>query len=62
LFWKCSAYTRSGLARKIDEYVPKNIPAVSMRANTFVEAGPKKKSARSAIITVREVLIDRVNA
>ena len=52
--------TKSGLARKIDEYVPKNIPAVSIIAKTLVLDGPKKTKARSAIMTVDEVAIERV--
>jgi len=50
--------TKSGDARKIDEYVPKNIPAVSIRAKYLVETGPKKNNARSTKMTVNEVLID----
>ena len=53
-----SVRTRRGEAKKIDEYVPKNIPAVSISAKYLVETGPKKKSARSTRITVREVQID----
>jgi len=52
--------TNNGLAKKIDEYVPKNIPAVSIIAKTFVLVGPKKTRARSVIITVEDVAIERV--
>ena len=52
--------TNNGLAKKIEEYVPKNIPAVSIMAKTFVLVGPKNTSARRAMITVDEVAIDLV--
>ena len=52
--------TKSGLAKKIEEYVPKNIPAVSIIAKTFVLEGPKNTKARRAIMTVPEVAIDLV--
>ena len=42
LFCHSSTKTKSGEARKIEEYVPKNIPAVSIRAKYLVETGPKK--------------------
>jgi hypothetical protein len=60
LFFACHSdiKTRSGEARKIDEYVPKNIPAVSINAKYFVVIGPKKNRARSTRITVNEVQID----
>ena len=43
----------------MEEYVPKNIPAVSIRAKYFVETGPKKNNASNTRITVNEVQIDR---
>ena len=52
--------TSSGEARNMDEYVPKNIPAVIIIANTFVVAGPKNTRARSTMITVEDVAIERV--
>jgi len=57
-FISCT-HTKSGEARKIEEYVPKNIPAVSMSAKYLVVTGPKKKSAKSTRMTVREVQMDR---
>ncbi len=57
---KLFTITRSGLARKIDEYVPKNIPAVNIMAKIFVLVGPKKTRARRTIITVEDVAIDLV--
>ena len=50
--------TSKGLARNIDEYVPKNIPAVSINAKYLVDTGPKKNKARSTRMTVSEVAID----
>ena len=41
--------------------MPKNIPAVSIRAKYLVETGPKKNKARRTRITVREVQIERTN-
>ena len=46
-------------AKKIEEYVPKNIPAINIRAKYEVVAGPKKNKARRTRITVKEVLMDR---
>lgn len=53
--------TRSGDARKILEYVPKNIPIVSTSAKYRVDSGPNTNRARSTKITVSEVFIERVN-
>lgn len=52
--------TNIGLAKKIDEYVPKIIPTVSVIANNLVLEGPKKTRANSTKIVVREVIIDLV--
>lgn len=51
--------TRSGLAKKTDEYEPKNIPAARVIANTLVDSGPKKNKASKTIIVESDVLIDR---
>ncbi len=55
-----STKTRRGEAKKIEEYVPKNIPAVNIKAKYFVDSGPKKKRDNKTIITVSEVKIDRI--
>ena len=59
-FCHSSTTTSKGLARNIEEYVPKNIPAVIIKAKYFVEAGPTNTSARSTRMTVSDVLIERV--
>ena len=59
-FCELLVITSNGLAKKIDEYVPKNIPAVSIIAKIFVLAGPKNTRASNAIITVDDVAIERV--
>ena len=44
----------------MEEYVPKNIPAVSINAKYFVDSGPKKKRDNKTIMTVREVKTDLI--
>lgn len=56
-----SAKIRSGEATNIDEYVPTAIPVIRTSENIFVASGPKKYRAKSTIITVSEVLIERAN-
>ena len=58
LFCFYSNRTKNGEARKIEEYVPKNIPAVSIKAKYLVDSGPKKNNASKTIITVTEVKMD----
>ena len=60
-FCHFSTTTRSGLAMNTDEYVPMKIPIQRMREKSFVDAGPKKKRVARTSITVREVLMERVN-
>ncbi len=52
--------TRSGEARKTEEYVPTIVPKRSAKVNPFRLSGPKKNIASSTIKTVDEVKIDRV--
>ena len=58
LFAFCCQRTNNGDARNIDEYVPKNIPAVSIIAKRRVESGPHIANAIRASITLRAVAID----
>lgn len=60
-FWYCSKSTRSGEARKIDEYVPKNIPIASMIEKSCVLLGPRIASESTMTKTMSDVLIDRIN-
>ena len=53
--------TSNGVARNIDEYVPAIIPTRSVSAKSRVEAGPRKKRMRSVMMTVSDVLMERVN-
>ena len=45
-------------ATKIEEYVPKVTPTKRARVKFFIVSPPKRKMARSVIMTVSEVLID----
>ena len=51
--------TSSGLALKIEEYVPETMPISSARTKTRIDSPPKRSSAVSVMMTVRQVLIDR---
>lgn len=53
-------YTRSGLARRIEEYVPAVMPMASIRAKWRVARPPKKRIERAASTTVKEVLMERI--
>src|SRR4051794_19184316 len=53
--------TRSGLALKIEEYVPEMIPRSSASTNVPIAAPAKSSSDSSVITTVRLVVIDRPN-
>ena len=49
----------SGLAKKIEEYVPTTIPTVKVMARIFVLAGPNMISEIKTRIVVMEVKSDR---
>ena len=53
--------TSSGLATKIDEYVPEMMPISSARTKSLIAAPPNSSSASSVMTTVRLVMIDRPN-
>ena len=50
-----------GVALKIDEYVPKNIPISNVKVKFFVATGPTKNTTSIASKVVRDVFIDLTN-
>lgn len=58
-FCKDSTITSRGDAKNIDEYVPKNIPTMSISEGYFIVVGPKKNKENKAKMTVSEVAKER---
>ena len=50
----------SGLAIKIEEYVPTIVPIIITKTKYFKDSGPKRKRANRTNTKVSEVLIERV--